>query len=600
MKTIIVDMKKNSKKKLKLTPEQKAQNLLKRTQENEIRTIFKNLGFSRVPNIDGKEIKYKNRTSEMDDIFVCENVILLIEYTISKKPGDHIKNKTLFYNKVLENKKEFVEFLISEPKTNSFKKYYDEHISKKYTLNQLKLEILYCSRFDVEEEYKQNAEGVVFFDYHLVQYFKSLSKVIKKTGKYELCDFLKIPIEEFGENIFSSGENLSKRFSGHILPEEKSYFKGGYKIVSFYIDAESLMRRSYVLRQEGWRKKENIGYYQRMFEPKKISNMRKYLSDKERVFINNIITTISEDKIKLYDEENNELKIDNKGQFIDSSSKTKVIPTKIDILDECNIIGLIDGQHRTYAYHEGDDIYEDKIKNIRGIQNLLVTGIIFPRNEKKETRLKFEANLFLEINSNQTNVKSQLKQEIELMVNPFSSISIGKAILLKLNEKGPFEKLIEQYSFEKRKLKTSSIVDYGLKPLIKLDETAEDSLFHLWSNSNKLELKIKDSEEYELLEDYIKFCTEMIRDLFISIKINLDKDQWNMYSYNTQRGILNVTFFNGILNVLRLLIENDKINDFKGYNKILENQNFNEFKFKSYKSSQYRKMGEDIYNQFFK
>lgn len=591
---------KTRKKKKKLTPEQKAQNLLKRTQENEIRNIFKNLGFNRIPNIDGKEIVYNDRTSEMDDIFVCENVILLTEYTISKSPGDHIKNKTLFYNKVLDNKKEFIEFMLREPKLSSFKKYYEDNIQKKYSLNHLKLEILYCSRFDVSTEHKNNADDVIFFDYHLVQYFKSLSKVIKKTGKYEFCEFLNVPFEEFGNNILKNEDATSSKYSGHILPEEKSYFKGGYKIVSFYIDAESLMRRSYVLRQEGWRKKENIGYYQRMFEPRKISSMRKYLSDKERVFINNIITTISEDKIKLYDEENNPLKIDENGQFIDSN-KTKVTPTKIEIQDECNIIGIIDGQHRTFAYHEGDDIYEDKIRELRSIQNLLVTGIIFPKEEKKESRLKFEANLFLEINSNQTNVRSKLKQEIELMINPFSSVSIGKSILVKLNENGPFEKLIEQYSFDKRKLKTSSIVDYGLRPLIKLDEQATDSLFHLWDDVNKLKLKQKDNEEYELLESYILFSLEKIRNLFIAIKSNLDKEQWNMYSHSTQNGLLNVTFFNAILNVLRLLIENNQVeNDFESYNKKLKGQNLNKFQFKNYKSSQYRRMGEDIYNKYFK
>lgn len=349
------------KKKAKLTPEQKYQNLLKRTQENEIRTIFKNLGFTRLPNIDGKEIKYKERTSEMDDIFICENIILITEYTIAKNTGDHIKNKSIFYNKILEDEKEFINFLNTEPKLNSFKKYYDENIKNKYSLNHLKIKILYCSRFSVSEEHKQSAHGVIFFDYHLVQYFKSLSKVIKKTGKYEFCDFIGVHYGEFGDNILKSDETTSNKYLGHILPEEKSYYKGGYKIVSFYIDANSLMRRAFVLRQEGWRKIENIGYYQRMFEPKKISSMRKYLSEKERVFINNIITTISEDKVKLFDENDNELKIDNNGQFI-NSSKTKVTPTKIEIIDECNIIGLIDGQHRTFTYHEGDDIYENKIK----------------------------------------------------------------------------------------------------------------------------------------------------------------------------------------------------------------------------------------------
>ncbi|MDV3594792.1 hypothetical protein CMU77_01950 [Elizabethkingia anophelis] len=586
------------KKRIKLTPEQKIQNQLKKAQEGDIRNIFKNLGFTRLTNIDGKQVVYKDRSSEMDDIFVCENIILITEYTISENPGSHIKNKTLIYNKILENEKEFIDFLNSEQKLNSFKKYFDENIKSKYSLNQLRLKILYCSRFNVAEEHKKNAQGVVFFDYHLVQYFKSLSKVIKRTGKYEFCDFLGIPYNEFGDNILKSDESSTNKYLGHILPEEKSSFKGGYKIVSFYIDAEALMRRSFVLRQEGWRKKENIGYYQRMFEPKKISNMRKYLSDKERVFINNIIATISESKIKLFDESNNELKLDDEGQFI-NSSKTKVTPTKIEITDECNIIGLIDGQHRTYAYHEGDDSYEDKIKSLRTVQNLLVTGIIFPENEKKETRLKFEANLFLEINTTQTNVKSQLTQEIELMTSPFSNIAIGKRILMKLNESGPFENLIEQYSFETGRLKTASIVSFGLKPLIKIgDNKSSDSLFYIWDNDQKDDLKVKDNDEYQLLDEYIKYSAEKIRDLFIAVKSNLEREQWNLYSRKTPNGILNVTFFNGILNVLRLIIENNSINVPSEYSKKLKG--FSEFSFGSYKSSQYRKMGEDIYNTYFK
>lgn len=591
-------IKKSSKKKVKkLTPEQKNQNKLKRTQENEIRTIFKNLGFIRLPNIDGKEICYKDRKSEMDDIFICENVILITEYTISENPGNHIKNKTLIYNKILENEREFIQFLNDKSKLNSFKQYYNENIEPKYSLNQLRLRILYCSKYNVAEEHRKNASGVYFFDYHLVQYFKSLSKVIKKTGKYEFCDYILLPFDEFGENILKSDNSQKNKYLGHILPEEKSSFKEGYKIVSFYIDAESLMRRSYVLRQEGWKKKENIGHYQRMLEGSKISSMRKYLSEKKRVFINNIISTISESKIKLYDEKGSELQIDEEGQFVNPSN-TKVTPAQIEINDECNIIGLIDGQHRTYAYHEGDDSYEKEIESLRRIQNLLVTGIIFPKKENKETRIKFEANLFLEINSNQTNVRSQLKQEIELMISPFSSIAIGKRILIKLNESGPFENFIEQYSFEKGKLKTASIVSFGLRPLIKLDnEKSQDSLFYIWDNTDKEKLKDKNIENYDLLDKYINYSVEKIRDLFIAVKNNLDKNKWSLYSHKTQKGILNVTFFNGFLNVLRLLIENKKLNQYSEYSKKLEK--LNEFPFKNYKSSQYRKMGEDIYKKYF-
>lgn len=587
------------KKKVKYTPEQKAQNLLKRTQENEIRTIFKNLGFNRIPNVDGKQIVYKERTTEMDDIFVCENVVLITEYTISKKNNDHLKDKLHFYNKVLDSEREFLEFIKDESKLSGFNKYFDEHIKSKYSINQLKVKIIYCSRFEISEEVKNLAKGIVLLEYPLVQYFKSLTKVIKRTGRYEFFDFIKIKNEEFGDNILDSDLDSKNKYSGHILPEEKSSFKEGFKIVSFYIDADSLMRRSYVLRQEGWRESGNIGYYQRMFEGKKISDMRKYLSEKKRVFINNIIATISEEKIKLYDEKGGELNIDDNGQFV-NSSQTKVAPAQIEINNECNIIGLIDGQHRTYAYHEGDDQYETELKSLRKIQNLLVTGIIFPKSEKKENRLKFEANLFLEINSNQTNVRSQLKQEIELMINPFSTVAIAKRILIKLNENGPLQNLIEQNTFDKGKIKTASIVSFGLKPLIKLDdEKSKDNTYYYWKNSEKSKLKLKDSDEFDLLNEYIGYCVEQIRELLIAVKRSLPNEKWCTYSSKTPDGVLNVTFINGILNVLRFLIENDKVDSNSVYSEKLE-KGFAEFKFKEFKSSQYRKMGEEIYNEFFK
>src|SRR5690606_36242250 len=162
-----------------------------------------------------------------------------------------------------------------------------------------------------------------------------------------------------------------------------------------------------------------------------------------------------------------------------------------------------------------------------------------------------EANLFLEINSNQTNVRSQLKQEIAAMITPFSTVAISKKILLKLNESGPLSNLIERHSFEKGKVKTASIVSFGLNSLIKLDAKKNDSTFRIWENENKDLLNKKGTEEYILLNEYIDFCTEKIRDLIIGFKSNIPKEKWCTYSPKTPSGILNVTFINGILNVLR-------------------------------------------------
>ncbi|GFZ78804.1 hypothetical protein GCM10011531_05560 [Aquaticitalea lipolytica] len=580
----------------KLSPQEKAIRKEKRDQRNEISTILKNIGFQRLPYIDGKHFEYNNRKTEMDDVFISENIILLVEYTIGD-PKDHLFAKKIFYDKVNLDKRNFIDFLLKEEKLKSFKKHYEENIEGNYSKNELRLQILYCSKKTISEEHKDLIENVTFFDYHIVQYFKSLTKVIKRSSKYEFLEFIKIPIEDYGSNIKNSSLGSSNKFSGHILPEEKSSFDEGYKIVSFYIDAESLLKRSYVLRQNGWRDIENVGHYQRMFESKKISSMRRYLTDKNRVFINNIISTISIDKIKLYDKEDNLLTVNDNGQFVGENA-TEVTPALIEINDECNIIGLIDGQHRTYAYHEGDDQFEPKIAKLRTIQNLLVTGILFPKIESKQARLKFEANLFLEINSNQTNVRSQLKQEIELMISPFSSVAIGKRILAGLNKSGPIGNLIEQYWYEKGKIKTASIVSFGLRPLIKIEDVkAQDSIYVIWSNPDKQKLKQKDNKEFDLLEEYIQFSVEKIRDLLIALKMNLDSDQWKTYSPGNPKGLLTVTFINGVLNVLRLLIENNKVSTVDTYKTKLKN--IDKFDFKQFKSSQYRKMGEAIYKKYF-
>ena len=590
--------KKNSKhKKKKLSPEELAFRKEQREQKKEIRDIMKRVGFTRLTGVDGKEFVYKDRTSEIDDIFVCENVIILTEYTVGEP---HILKKSIIYDLINENVGDFIKFIIDNSIFESFSNEYKNRISNKYTINQLKVRILYCSKKTISKEHKDVVKGVIYFDYHIVKYFKSLSNVIKLSAKHEFLEFLELNESEFGDNILCSSTGTTNCFSGHILPEEKSSFKEGYKIISFYIDAESLLKRSYVLRQEGWRKKENVGYYQRMLDSKKITSMRKYLSDEKRVFINNIITTISENDIKLYSDQDkrHEITIGENGNFVDGSNHTNITPAFIDIRNKCNIIGIIDGQHRTYAYHEGDDSYEQYISHLRKIQNLLVTSIIFPRIESKENRLKFEANLFLEINANQKKVGQLIQQEIQMQTMPFSSIAIGKCILNILNEHGPLVNLIEMFSYEKGKIKTASIVSFGLKPLIKIDESKTDSFYRIWSNENKCNLLVPENQDYALLDDYKKFCANKISELLSAFKSCLDSTMWQPYNSKTSTGVLTVTFINGVLNLIRLLIENDKLADFDTYKKQLAS--IKSFDFKRYKSSQYRRMGEKLYNDYFK
>ena len=602
-----------TKKRVILTPEQKLEKKEKKRKQLEkqnhissIRRILANMGFERLTDISGHNFIYEGRTSELDDVFVLENIVLLVEYTTEKNPGDHLLKKDHFYQRVNGNPKMFLEFLIDEFPTKSFNHYYNDTIKNKYpTLDMLQLRTIYCSRHNIEDEHKNVVTNtIIFLDYDKVQYFKLLTKAIKKSAIYEFSNFLDIENKNYADNILNTSSKSA--YKGYVLPESKSRYKSGYKIVSFYIDAESLMRRAYVLRRESWREEKNIRLYQRMLESDKISNMRKYLYEEERVFVNNIITTISINDIELKtvvsdpvtkEQKETTITIDKDGNFEPNSPHVE--PILIEIQDKYNIIGIIDGQHRVYAYHEGNDNYEDKIKSLRKQQNLLVTSIICPESESQNEKNRFEANLFLEINKNQKKLSSLLQQEIELIVSPFSTIAIGKDILNRLNANGPLHNKLVSCSYDKNKISTASIVSYGLRPLIKLDENAVDSLFRIWNDSNKLKLKDKNCNDYKLRDSYIDFCVEKIRDILLAFKQHLSENNlWEPYSATNKQGVLGVVLLNGIMNVLRLLIENDQVSSAEEYKKMLNG--VKAFHFRDFKSSQYRRMGEKLYSEYFK
>ena len=141
-----------------------------------------------------------------------------------------------------------------------------------------------------------------------------------------------------------------------------------------------------------------------MIFPQKIEAIRRYLLNGNTSFINNIIVTLPSDT-KLLDE---------KGNTIDVKKIIKTEPGTVMLSSGYNSIGLIDGQHRVFSYYEGG-ANEEAMAVLRGQQNLLVTGIMYPPSLSEPERTRVAARLFLEINSNQTNAKTDLKQEINLI-----------------------------------------------------------------------------------------------------------------------------------------------------------------------------------------
>lgn len=205
--------------------------------------------------------------------------------------------------------------------------------------------------------------------------------------------------------------------------------------------------------------------------------------------------------------------------------------------------------------------------------------------------------MFREINNNQTNISSQLKQDIDVMISPFSVTAVCKSIISKLNESGPLSDMIAVHSYDKGKLKTASIVSYGLAPLVKYEDSLKsDSLYRIWQNTNKYKLN-NDSDDFDLRQQYVDFCAEKIRDILIALKKIVPKDSWQVYDPHKKQGCLSVTFINGFLNVIRCQIKEKGISlsTDEYYEKLKE---INIEKLKEYKSSQYNKMGKSIYSKY--
>jgi hypothetical protein len=251
---------------------------------------------------------------------------------------------------------------------------------------------------------------------------------------------------------------------------------------------------------------------------------------------------------------------------------------------------LIDGQHRVFAYHEtaNDDL---DIAKLRVQQNLLVTGIIYPKSVSSIDREKFEPRLFLEINSNQLSAKTPIKQAIGLVLDPFSTDSIATRVLSKLAKTGPLAGFVQQYFFDTDRLKTASIVSYGLKPLVKAN--GADSTFSIWVHPDKED--VAHGENGKALEDYISFCTSSINVVLGAIRQNLPKERWTTDTKIKDR-VLTTTYVNSFLISFRLLIGKKKPLSQVSLSKVFST--LNSFNFSLYRSSQYKRMVEKIADKY--
>lgn len=541
-----------------------------------MRRIFEDGGFRHIAS-DNIEITFEQRACDIDHIFVYENLIIYCEETHGESGlSDHFAKKDFFHDIV---RPKHTDFLSTYRKVNSA---FDEFLtSSGFNDDDFVFRQIYLSENkSVDEGLMVNKKALQVMSPSEAKYFSALTKTIGKSSRYELLKYLGVQLSDLATKIQGRPQTVMHSFDAFALSDKQTNYPDGFKIISFYSDPASLIRRAYVLRRDGWTTPN--ASYQRFLKRDKLASMRKHLATNHKVFINNLIVTLPA-TTQLQDTQGNQIQLD----------KLNVIHSgQVLLPDELGTIGIVDGQHRIFSYHEGRDGYENEIGKLRGRQNLLVTGIVFPPAYGAEDRARFEAQLFLDINNTQAKVRADLRQEIEAIVKPTSQTAISKRIVALLATKSPLKGLLQENLYDSaQRIKTSSIVRYGLLPLI--TPTGNTSLYKVWSASGGGQ----SLDSAQDVEQYVNFCVAEISRILVGAKLNLESDQWAVRYRGNTKGILSPTTIGGFFNCLRELVSEDvkiRETDYKAAFAKLS-----EFQFSGYTSSAWTRLGKDLRDRYF-
>lgn len=570
--------KKTTSKKPKLTSAQRKANLRTRQHIRLIKDVFTSFGFRHVSGMSSKNFEFKGRPCDFDDVFLLDNILVLVEHTThgDEYISKHLINKKIVFDYINQSPSEFVGYV-----RENFSDF-SSIVDPVYQDHHFQVKIVYASLNNIKNSIKNHVKNVHFLDYPYLRYFKNLALTIKTSAKWEMLGYLGVRAGEFSRSILSESSS-SNTFNGSVLPESQSHFPAGYKVVSFYVSAGELIQRAYVLRRDSWRENNNI--YQRLLGRKKIESLRKHLLEKKGVAINNIIVTLPE-STKVLDLSNKQVETD----------KIKSVQlSKVELPVDFNSIGIIDGQHRVFSYYEGGS-NESQMAVLRAQQNLLVTGIIFPENTSELVRDRFSASLFLQINTNQSKVKPELIQEIGVILRPFAVQSIARRVLRELNNRGPFSDHFATAFSEGPKVKTATVVSYGITPLVR--PNAVDGLFNVWKSTNR-DLLVKGGVDPSIDEavviEFVEFCVKEINTFTGAVR-SYFPSRWTADQSVPDR-MLTTVIVNGLFHCLRRICGSGKLLSFEDYKNKLSGIEI--FDFSGYGSNRYNQLGQQLALDFF-
>lgn len=581
-------------KKKKLSKEQIAENKNRTNFRKQIKDIFLCSGFYSLA-VQGFQFELGNRSNELDHCFIYENIIIICEDTIKflqKKEKAENKGESFNRNHKLEknesaniiqtNKEAFIDLLKE--------KFPDVSQLKVYNSNEFKIFYLYFEygKQQISADDEKRYISLKFIDAPTFKYLAAMSKSIKASFKYEIFRYLNLTKADIGKPDPFGGD-IKPIISSIIYPDSVTGFNNGIRMVSFMMRPVDLIENSFVLRKDGW--KQDVDLYQRLITPKRIKSIREFVANNKTTFLNNIIVTLPQNVSFYRIENDNKYPIDIK----EITNYKNNIEIRIPV--DFNSMAIIDGQHRVYAYYQDNDNTpsEQIISRLRSELNLLVTGIIYPNNEKYNDQLerrKFESNLFVSINKNAKPVDADTLIQVQAIMNPTSGEAISRKVIERLNREEPFENMFQLSKVETAPIKTASIIQYALSSLL-VAKNNDNSLYHYWLIENQLgdNYVLNSSDD---IRQYINYCVKCLKEYFKAIK-----SKFNSF-WNKDSKLLMVISLNAFIIALRetLKVCNGPQNYefyfsiFKDWNFSFENSKEKENQF-PYAGAQYSKFAKN-------
>ncbi|MFO6421535.1 hypothetical protein ACLBKS_15160 [Hylemonella sp. W303a] len=526
-----------------------------------LKDIFEKAGFKHVPS-DGLHFTIGGRKGELDHIFVWKNVVLLCEETAGKDATKHCTNKIFLHAKIKEH---WLEFFQQYTKQNTALL---TALGPEYQVHDLEVRhIYYSEEIDVASSIGDPSPMLVLTRAQ-ARYFKSLVDTIECSAKFELLKYLDIALSQVGAERTSGNTVPLNRYTAFALSAAHTSYPPGFAVVSFYADPMALIQRAYVMRRDGWESPDLS--YQRFVKSDKLIKMREYLAESGKVFINNIVVTLPAAALLL----------DSTGQVLDAKTMKNKAEIQLSLPLELGTVGIVDGQHRILSYYEGADQFDQAISSLRQRQNLLVTGIVFPANYTAEMRVKFEAEIFLAINNNQSPVHTQLRQDLETIINPETPLAIARTIVSRLSKEGALADMLQMSQFDPSdKISSGSLGPYVVKPLVRKNS----ALYKTWDAASARNLSSPDDRA-----DYIDYCVKELKRLLAGASEHL-KSNWKSVPNG---GVLSTTAVGGLLLLLDRLIKAGNVPANIDYKTVLKN--ITNFDFSAYTGSGWGKLSRDL------